>query len=168
MQAHCETAAHLSAIAGICQRNSTSLTPRGILQWPQEQSLSGCGQGGGVENQPQHRRLWRCRSSCPLLLTSTLSSSPTSLLTISPALRAFTVRGGQTRPYRPRLVVSLTRGTCPPFPPSPSPHTAFFPGPLGPPIICSGQSIHPPPPAALAPEYLQTFLLLLLRQPGVC
>jgi len=45
-----------------------SLPPRGILQWPEEQSRSGCGQDGGDADQSQHRRMWRCRSSCPLLL----------------------------------------------------------------------------------------------------
>ena len=55
-----------------------SLSPRGILQWPEEQSRSGCGQDSGDADQSQHthththththRRMWRCRSSCPLLL----------------------------------------------------------------------------------------------------
>ena len=45
-----------------------SLSPRGILQWPEEQSRSGCGQDGGNADQSQHRRMWRCRSSCPLIL----------------------------------------------------------------------------------------------------
>ena len=43
-----------------------SLSPRGILQWPEEQSRSGCGQDGGNADQSQHRRMWRCR--CPLIL----------------------------------------------------------------------------------------------------
>ena len=40
-----------------------SLSPRGILQWPEEQSRSGCGQDGGDADQSQHRRMWRCRST---------------------------------------------------------------------------------------------------------
>ena len=61
-----------------------SLSPRGILQWPEEQSRSGCGQDGGNTDQSQHRRMWRCRSSCPLILAR-LTSLPTFLLTTSPS-----------------------------------------------------------------------------------
>ena len=40
-----------------------------------------------------------------------------------PRVHCDTVRGGQTRPRRPRLVVSLS--TCPSLPPFP-PHTALY------------------------------------------
>ena len=61
-------------LAELCRFSSAttlrlvSLSPRGILQWPEEQSRSGCGQDGGNADQSQHRRMWRCRSSCPLIL----------------------------------------------------------------------------------------------------
>jgi hypothetical protein len=77
-------------------------------QWPQGQSWSDCGQGTST-----------AVASSLLLSThppAPLSSSPTSLLTISPS-PAFTVRGGQTHPHRPRLVVSFS--TCPSSPPRP-------------------------------------------------
>ena len=32
----------------------------------EEQNRTGCGQSGSVEDQPQYRRLWRCRSSSAL------------------------------------------------------------------------------------------------------
>jgi len=81
-------------------------------QWPQGQSWSDCGQGTST-----------AVASSLLLSThppAPLSSSPTSLLTISPS-PAFTVRGGQTHPHRPRLVVSFS--TCPSSPPPPPPGT---------------------------------------------
>jgi len=100
-----------------------SLSPRGILQWPEEQSRSGCGQDDGNADQSQHRRMWRCRSSCPLILARPSPPCQPSCSQPPPPPRRSLVRGGQTRTYRPRLVVSLS--TCPPFSLSPPPLTAF-------------------------------------------
>jgi len=99
----------------------------GILQWPEEQSRSGCGLDGGDADQSQHRRVWRCRSSCPLLLArpSPPRQPPCSQRPRPP--RRSIVRGGLTRTHQPRLVVSFS--TCPPLSLSPSPAHSFFIGP---------------------------------------
>jgi len=99
-----------------------SLSPRGILQWPEEQSRSGGGQDGGNADQSQHRRMWRCRSSCPLILARPSPPCQNSCSQPPPPPRRSLVRGGLTRTHRPRLVVSLS--TCPPFSLSP-PLTAY-------------------------------------------
>lgn len=62
----------------ICQRNNIAIhfALASRIQWPQEQSWSDCGQGGGVEDEPRHQRLLRRRSSCPLLKESSSRASP--------------------------------------------------------------------------------------------
>ena len=66
--AQAESSCHPPLTASATTLRLISLSPRGILQWPEEQSRSGCGQDGGNADQSQHRRMWRCRSSCPLIL----------------------------------------------------------------------------------------------------
>ena len=99
---------HRHASATTLRLISLSPRPRGILQWPEEQSRSGCGQDGGNTDQSQHRRLWpvtnqcrlhktkkhtRCQWRCPSRSSRGLSthpcapltSLPTFLLTTSPS-----------------------------------------------------------------------------------
>lgn len=79
------TETHFTAAIGMpAQYTAIHCASAGIPQRPEQQSRSGCGQSGGVEDQPQRRRLWRCSSSCPLLAHIV---PPRNL-----------VRGDQTRP----------------------------------------------------------------------
>ena len=70
---------------------------------------------GGITDQLQCRGLWHSNSPSARSLSRSPSSSPPSF-TQSPSSPRSLVRDGQTRPHRPRLVVS--RSTCPPLSPS--------------------------------------------------
>ena len=63
--------------------------------WPEEQSRSGCGQDGGDEDQPQHSRMWLCRSSCPLLLARPSPPRQPPCSQPPPSPRCSIVRGGR-------------------------------------------------------------------------
>ena len=80
--------------------------PRGVLQWIEEQSGSGCGESGSFAGQSQHQRLQH-RSS-PGSFVTVFARLPHRLCPLSQFAHATRtlVRGGPTRPHRPRLVAS--------------------------------------------------------------
>ena len=55
-------------INSLCRprRHRQSIGRRSTLLITEEQNRTGCGQSGSVDDQPQYRRLWRCRSSSAL------------------------------------------------------------------------------------------------------
>jgi hypothetical protein len=105
-----------------CQRNKTTDWFRFrraalILQRPEEQSWTGCGQAAAsrinVEDQPRYPRPWSCRSSRALLLARSTSPRQPPRTQVAPPTRPL-VRGGRTSPQRPRLVAcnNLLNDTC--------------------------------------------------------
>ena len=100
-----------------------SLPPRGVLQWLEEQSWSGCGESGSFAGQSQHQRLQH-RSS-PGSFVTVFARLPHRLCPLSQFAHATRtlVRGGPTRPHRPRLVASHSTRPLSSLPPPP--RTAF-------------------------------------------
>ena len=83
-----------------------SLPPRGVLQRLEEQSWSGCGESGGIEGQSQYHRLHhRSSPSSPVTVFARFTHRLPPLSQFAHAARTL-VRGGPTRPHRPRLVQS--------------------------------------------------------------
>jgi len=102
------------------QLGQIPFSQRGLLSRTEEQSRTRSGQSGGVEDQPQYRRLWRRRTPC----ASSFLRSPSPRhppLTQNPFTPRSLVRGGQTSPHKPRLVAS--HSTCPPLFSSPHAHS---------------------------------------------
>ena len=102
LQAH--GALHRPRTASATTLRFFSLPPRGVLQGLEAQSGSGCGESGGFAGQSQHQRLQH-RSS-PGSFVTVFARLPHRLCPLSQFAHATRtlVRGGPTRPHRPRLV----------------------------------------------------------------
>jgi hypothetical protein len=107
---HC----HWNAIA-TKQQGHVRFSPRGLLSELEEPSRTCGSQSGGGEYQPQYSGLWHSRIPSARSLSHSPSSPPPSF-TLSPFPPRSLVRDGQTRPLKPRLVVS--HSTCPPLSPN--------------------------------------------------
>jgi len=86
---------------------------RGVPSVTQEQGRPSSLQSGGVEDQPQYPGLWHSHSPSARSFSRSPSPAPPSF-TQYPSPPRSLVRDGQTRPLRPRLVISR-----PPLSPSP-------------------------------------------------
>ena len=105
LQAHREATAHFTALGMPAQQHCGSFRYRGVLQWLEEQSGSGC-ESGSFAGQSQHQRLQH-RSS-PGSFVTVFARLPHRLCPLSQFAHATRslVRGGPTRPHRARLVAS--------------------------------------------------------------
>ena len=119
-------ALHRHRNASATTQRFISPPPRGVLQRLEEQSGSGCGESGGFEGQSQYHRLQRRSSPCsPVTVFPRFDHRLHALSQFAHAARTL-VRGGPTRPHRPRLVAS--HSTRPPSSP-PLPAHSFYIGP---------------------------------------
>jgi hypothetical protein len=125
LQAHRETEAHFTILeCHATQLGQVPFSPRGLVSRTEEQSRTRGSQSGGIEDQPEYRRMWsvwRCRTPCVRSFSRSPSRHPP--LPQYPFPPRSLVRGGLTSPHKSRIVVS--HSACPQLSFSPT-RTALY------------------------------------------